>query len=134
MFLYQIKCRLGNFDESKESIYLLNKYKKENWKKLGKMYVAPLCESIHYKCLLENNFEDYSIYVDITKQAPISGQEAAKNFINYYSKRSLDDILDLLKNYKVEIKNFVINDGLHRLSTILYLTNGDFNLDKNLIK
>lgn len=134
MVLSQIKCRLGNFDESKESVYLLNKYKTGNWKKLGRIYEAPLCESIHYKCLLENNFEDYSIYIDVTKQSPISGQEAAKNFINYYSKRSLDDILELLNNYKVNIKNFVIQDGLHRLSTILYLTNNDFNLDENLIK
>lgn len=134
MILSQIKCRLGPFDESEQSIYLLNKYKTENWKKVGKIYESPLSESIHYKCLLENDFKDYSTYIDITKQAPISGDKAADNFINHYFKMSLDDILELLKNYKVDISNFVIYDGLHRLSTILYLTNGDFNLDENLIK
>ena len=134
MKLLDISCRLGRFDESENSIYLLDKYKTNKWTNSKNIYTLPLSESIHYRCLVEDNFEDYSIYIDVTKQSPFCGIDTANNFINYYSKKNLLEILEILKEYKVDIRNGVIHDGLHRLSTILFLTNLEYDLDESLIK
>jgi hypothetical protein len=138
--LSKIRCILGTFDKSSESEYLINKYITKNWKKNNSFYELPLSESIHYKCLLENDFKDYSIYIDVTKQSirkdgsKINGHEASMNFINFYYKKDLSQLLKLLKEYKIDIKNGLIYDGLHRLSMLLYLTDTEYEIDRNFIK
>lgn len=73
--------------------------------------ILPIENTIHYKALLENNFLDYEKYNLETNQ----GRNKQK-FLSLYEKiNKEEDLGEITLSYRIELKKFLILDGLHRI-------------------
>lgn len=84
--------------------------------KIGSHYVFSIKNSIHYKCLQSQNFEDYEKLILSTNQK----EHSVKSFIELSRNFSIQKIGKIKIEYSKPIDKFLVNDGCHRLAIILY--------------
>ena len=95
---------LFNYDTSKSVTYI------------PPHHIFPIKDSIHYQALKSNNFSDYEKYISTTKQMEHS-VSSFKKLNDFFDLEIMEPIL--LKNNK-RLGRFLVEDGCHRLSIILY--------------
>lgn len=79
-------------------------------------YIFSIKDSIHYQALKSNDFCDYEKYISTTNQKEHS-VSTFKKLNEFFDLKIMEPIL--LKNNK-RLGKFLVEDGCHRLSIILY--------------
>lgn len=74
-------------------------------------------DSIHYKALITNNFDNYHRYVTVTDQII---EHTVKVFSNLRDNFDLNKIEKIKVKYNFKNNKFIITDGVHRLSLLVY--------------
>ena len=89
---------------------------KDNWIFNKPHYILPILDSIHYQALITNDFTNYINLLNTTYQ-PEHSLEIFKRLINTFDLNKIDKIKI---EYSIPLKKFIILDGLHRLSIIIF--------------
>ena len=73
-------------------------------------------DTIHYKALIKNKYEDYEYYIKTTSQK----EHSLKSFLNLWDNFDLNKMDKIKVVYNFEKNRYFIKDGVHRLSILLY--------------
>ena len=73
-------------------------------------------DSIHYNTLITNNYETYEEYINITDQK----EHSVDTFINLKKNFDINKMEKIKIRYNFKHNKFIIEDGVHRLSILLY--------------
>ena len=82
----------------------------------GLHYLFHIRDSIHYNSLNNKNFDRYKRYLDTTTQP----EHSVDNFINLFNKFDINKIERINVKYNHRFKKYIIHDGVHRLSIMIY--------------
>lgn len=83
---------------------------------LNPHYVFSIENSIHYKSLINNNFDDYKMLLNTTIQ-PEHSLSNYKKLIDRFNLKTMDPIK---LTFNPEIKKYLVEDGVHRVSILKY--------------
>jgi hypothetical protein len=101
----------------------LRKYITPNWKPIfpnnDHAYYLPLKETIHYHSLLLQDWDLYVHYITSSQQISETMQEQRCREFQQLLKNFSPMLLEKEEN-KITIKDNIVEDGLHRLSILLY--------------
>jgi hypothetical protein len=86
-------------------------------------------ESIHYKALLTTDYTNYESLIHKTKQL----EHSKTKFINLLSNFNIVYMDKIKLYYSSTINKYIINDGLHRISILLYKNIIKDNIPLNLL-
>ena len=73
-------------------------------------------DSINYKALTTNNFDIYHQYITVTKQE----EHSVNNYKKVLNNFDIKKMQPLLIEYDSTINKYIIRDGVHRLSILLF--------------
>lgn len=73
-------------------------------------------DSIHYNALVRNDYNNYEKYIITTNQK----EHSVKNFLNLKNNFNLNSMKKIKILYNFEKNKYFIEDGVHRLSLLLY--------------
>lgn len=121
-----MKIKLNNFVVS----HLLVKGQKEkNLIEKSIKYIAPhyifnIQDCIHYNSLITNNFEDYINLLKNTKQP----EHSLEKFLKLKEEFNLDKLDKIECLYDSKLDKFIVLDGVHRMSILLFLGYKDIDI------
>lgn len=73
-------------------------------------------DTIHYKALVNNNFDMYNLYLDSTRQP----EHSLDIFLNLKENFDIKKMKKIIINYEIEKRKYFIIDGVHRFSILLF--------------
>ena len=73
-------------------------------------------DSIHYNALITNNYKHYEEYIYTTNQE----EHSVENFLSLKRDFDVNKMKNIIVLYNFEKKRYFIEDGVHRLSILLY--------------
>lgn len=79
-------------------------------------YIFNIEDCIHYNCLVSDNFNDYKMLLSTTNQ-PEHSMIKFKNLICEFDIKKMNPVI---VSFNPEIKKYLVDDGCHRLSIMLY--------------
>jgi len=76
-------------------------------------------DSIHYKSLISNNFEDYEKLISTTNQKEHSKELFLDLKQNFDKNKLIKEENKIILIYNKELNKFIVQDGCHRLSILM---------------
>lgn len=102
---------------------------KKNNEFLNPHYIINIKESIHYKSLITNNYDNYKKLIETTNQI----EHSYENFKDLLKNFDLKKMKKIIVTYDRSNDRYLILDGVHRLSIILYKTIYTDNIPSNIL-
>lgn len=86
-------------------------------------------DTIHYKALMNNDYSKYAEYVKITNQK----EHSVEKFLNLLDNFDIKKMKKIEVLYNFEKNKYFVQDGVHRLSILLYKKNIDNSVPLSLL-
>jgi len=81
---------------------------------LNPHHIFDIENCIHYKCLVDNNFNDYEMLLNTTNQ-PEHSLLSYKTLIRQFDLKKMEPIIFTFNSI---VKKYLVEDGCHRLSIL----------------
>jgi hypothetical protein len=108
---------------------------KKSYSKEKEHHLFKVEDSIHYNCIMKNEYSDYEKLITTTKQKEHSLDKFLKLMNEFDVEKLIKNKIVLQWNRKYE--KYIVLDGCHRLAIIMYKklhNNNELNLDWFVIK
>lgn len=97
-------------------------------------YFFEVKNSIHYKSLISGDYSDYVKLIETTNQK----EHSLDSFLQLKNNFSVDALLEqnnkIILEYQSILNKYVVTDGVHRLSILLYNGITELNPDWFIVK
>lgn len=96
-----------------------NKFKYNISKRIAYLephYIFNIEDCVHYRCLVSDNFNDYKMLLNVTDQ-PEHSLIKFKTLICEFDIKKMEPVI---VSFNPKIKKYLVEDGCHRLSIMLY--------------